>query len=270
MSRLLFVLAASALVLPATPAHAQLFPYNPYADTQFDSPEAAAKAAKNWPPFYKEKIDARHQLYYAMGWCRNRKYTFKPENLVDVTKLPESNFSGKVLVTGPGVIGGQTSTGEQMCVMVHPNVAVTKVTVQGTALPLGIKPGMFVRFAGELDTQGQCVGEIDKLEIFTPEGDFAASEFVPGKATTFAAPVSGLREGRLTVLTKQGKLRRATFRLAEKPEIRVNVADYSLAGDGDEATVKGRIYQNDEPPYMKQLFASEVEIKLAHPLGEKR
>lgn len=253
-------------------AQAQLFPYNPYAETQFDSPEEAKAAAKRWPPFYKSPpIDAKHQFYYMMGWCKPKPwhYKFKPEDLVDVQKLPEGTFNGQVMQVGSGLVAGQDAQGARAFIMIHPHADVTKVRLRGKALVEGLKPGMFVRLEGTPDEQGKLPEPISRLSIVTPAADFEFQPATPAKSQTLVGKITGVRSRQVTFTLPVGKLRRLTAELTEAADIAVEATDCGLASAGDAAVVKGRVYKSEENGLV-QWFASDVDIQLAEPLGKKR
>jgi hypothetical protein len=252
-------------------ADAQLFPYNPYADTQFDTPEEAAAAAKRWPPFFKSPpVDAKHQFYYMMGWCKPKPwhYKFKPEDLVDVQKLPEGTFNGQVTQVGAGLVAGEDAQGARAYIMIHPHAEVTRVHVRGKALAAGLKPGMFVRLQGTPDEQGRLTEPLARLSVITPAADFRFEPATPAKSQTLVGKITGVRANQVTFTLPVGKVRRITAELTESPEIEIDATDCGLASAGDTAVVKGRVYKSEENGLV-QWFASDVDIKLAEPLGKK-
>ena len=74
-------------------------------------------------------------------------------------------------------------------------------------------------------------------------------------------------DGKFSVVTPRGKL---AFELSEKPAIGVDMADYTMAGQGDKVSVKGDKVPNRQG--LMQMQALEVKIELAEPLvgGKKK
>lgn len=272
--RLLHVaLAVGVLVSLAGPALGQLAPSNPYADGMGKS------SITGWRPFYKPpKISLEHQIKYAMGWCRWKGYEYSPSDLVDVDKLPEGSFSGKVVGLQEGLLIGvktiDSSSGQSAAdpeyFAIHADPAITKIAVQGTALPEGLKTGQHVRFVGKVNANGRVLESISKLEMFTPSADWQVREVKPDVESSIGARVGRYQAGQLVLTLKSGKLRTLTVPLAENPEITVNVADFGFVSAGDPVTVKGRLYRPDTQKNVSEVFASDVDVRLSQPVGQAK
>jgi hypothetical protein len=268
MSRLGVLWLICVVVLAGSAAFGQLGSYNPYAPYVEDKPSADGTAP--WPPFYKPKqVDPKHALKYAMGWCRWKpeKYQYDPSDLVDVSRLPEVSHTGRFLAA---VEGGFTALGdnfEPLPVMVHANPAVTRVRVRGEAVPVGLQKGMVVRFTGKIDEQGRGLEPIGEVQVFSPSPQFRFPDLVPHEKRTLVGTVAWCRAGELAIVPQQGDIRRVTVRLASDVKIEVNSSDYTLASEGDEATVKGHLYRPDSKLSSGVVFATQIELRLAQPLG---
>jgi hypothetical protein len=273
--RHLCALTSTFLVCGLLPtlAVAQLAPSNPYADGMKD-----AGKITGWKPFYKPpKISLDHQIKYAMGWCRWKGYEYKPSDLVDVDKLPEGTFSGKVAGYKDGLLIGvktasapETPAAEEEMFAIHADPAITKIAVQGTAVPEGLKTGQHVKFVGKVNSSGRVVDLVSRLEIFTPTADWQVREVVPDIETSIGARIGRYQAGQLVLTLKSGKQRTLNARLSEKPEITVHVSDFGFVAVGDQVTVKGRLYRPDTQPNVTEVFASDVEVRLSQPVGQAK
>src|SRR5689334_17872383 len=65
----------------------------------------------------------------------------------------------------PGLIIIKSSSGDFWNVMVNRD---TEVNVEGTAQADYLRPGVSVRFFGEMDKKGVLKGEVQELQIYTP------------------------------------------------------------------------------------------------------
>ncbi len=144
-------------------------------------------------------------------------------------------------------------------------------------LPPGTKPGLFPPDTKIGDEQGG----------FAAAGtDAAGAGGKPAKRTAATAGKGTARAGgivagtyrivgrlivrpggQFSVVTPRGKL---AFELSEKPAIGVDMADYTMAGQGDKVSVKGVKVPNRQG--LMQMQALEVKIELAEPLvgGKKK
>jgi hypothetical protein len=212
--------------------------------------------------------------------------------------------TGTIAGVGRGQIQIVTVTQQKWLVAVSPQ-AVVHVT--GTAEPDFLRPGMFIRFTAALDKKGKGQEPVGELTIFTPSAEMGIGVWPEGMAVgdvgaeqpaqppnpfggafgvgTPAVPpdtgrymVAGRfvkeRNGKLLVYFGSGT---AEIELAENPAIKVDVADYTVAKQGDSISVtKGQMYPNQpmiiqaNPNAVGQAMALEMEIQLSQPLTGPR
>jgi len=253
---------------------AQLTPYDPYAPSEPEVSGVPGVPAKpRWPPFYKpQEMSAKHVLYYAMGWCRPKpgQYQLKPEDFVNINKLPEGVFSGKVVTVGQGALVCVGPSQQVMYLIVHPSKSLSQVSVSGKAKRCALKVGRYVRFIGEVDSRGLGQEKISALELFTPDDDFKFSEIIPDEKQTITARVANQRKEILELTLKGDTLHKLSLRMVEEPDISVNLTDYSVASEGDAVEASGRLYQPADQKNVSVLFAEKVDVKLAQPLRGKK
>jgi hypothetical protein len=165
------------------------------------------------------------------------------------------------------------------------------IHVNGTAKADFVRPGLFVKFTAEVDKRGKAQDKVEELTIFTPSqqdipgfwpegtgpaapeegdgvGDFrpvippqmsTGRYLTPGKYAV-AGRITADRKGKFTLTTAR---RIFQFELAEEPKIEVDFADYSVAQQGDQISVKkGKMFAGR----MGMAQASELAIKLSEPL----
>jgi len=219
-------------------------------------------------------------------------------------KLEPFAATGTIAGVGRGQIQIVTVTQQKWLVAVSPQALVH---VTGTAEPDFLRPGMFIRFTAALDKKGKGQEPVSELTIFTPSAEMGIGVWPEGMAVgdvgaeqpaqppnpfggafgvgTPAAPpdtgrymVAGRfvkeRNGKLLVHFGRGT---AEIELAENPAIKVDVADYTVAKQGDSISVtKGQMYPNQpmilqaNPNAVGQAMALEMEIQLSQPLTGPR
>ena len=156
-----------------------------------------------------------------------------------------------------------------------------KVQVNGTAELDYLRPGLAVRFSGEIDKKGNLQGEVKDLEIFTPrKGDLglfetgAAEDAKPVRnagagSYQIRGKISKLKDGEITVTA--GK--KVTGKLASDAKVTVNVSEVTYAQPGDGVKVQGQYNDPNRPNAERRIpgraIASEVSITLAKPLVSK-
>ncbi|MBN2474696.1 MAG: hypothetical protein JXB62_08810 [Pirellulales bacterium] len=205
-------------------------------------------------------------------------------------QLPTEPFAadGSVEAVGRGAIRMLTTSNQVWMVWIDPKAVIH---VSGTAEPDFVRPGMFIRFTAEIDKRGDAQNKIDKLTLFTPSkenpvgiwpegaapaagGEGAANEpgsgfgedvVGPRSPTTavysVAGQITGNRRGKLSVNALRAVV---NIELAEKAAVAVDLADYTVAKNGDKISVsKGKMVVGR--PGVAQ--ASELNIELAQPLA---
>ncbi len=158
----------------------------------------------------------------------------------------------------------------------------TKVSVTGEAEPDFLRPGLHIKFSGELDKKGTALAkEIESVEIFTPagKGGIGAFESADAEAKPIAKPadgttyefrtkVGGYKPGELTVVIGGKKI---VAKTSENFSVTVNTGDLSLVSEGDAVTITGW-YNKQEKPNAQNMqpgygHAQSVSVKLGKRLA---
>ncbi|HUY32942.1 MAG TPA: hypothetical protein VMV69_09185 [Pirellulales bacterium] len=207
-----------------------------------------------------------------------------------VPLFAQDDYQEEGTVTGVGPTGLLVTDAKNNRVLVSPNPRAAKITVAGTAEPGFLKAGMYVRFEAKLDKQGNVKDEVTKLDIVDLSENVQLRldpDIGPGdelKELEKKGPVNYLVIGKLKTF-KKGELLVATpendvkAKLADKPEITVDVADLSLVSEGDKIEIKGKLGRrfgvgaaaaavNAVTPGF--VLADEIKVTLAKPLEGKK
>ncbi|HUY91363.1 MAG TPA: hypothetical protein VMV10_21675 [Pirellulales bacterium] len=164
----------------------------------------------------------------------------------------------------------------------------TKFTVTGTAEPGFLAPGLLVRFTAVITGKGQVEEKIKELAVVerTPDTNEigAQPDLQPGQTLKEAekeGPVSWLVVGQIRsfknnqLMVVANKAIRAE--VAEDCKITVDVNTYTIAREGDEIKVTGKLLREfqkvAEGAVPGQVLAEKVEITLVKPLtapGKKK
>lgn len=239
--------------------------YNPYAKLA-DEPPISADGKLNWPSFFKSKaLEDRFQAYFAMGSCVGTKQEINKmlsDNKVDVNQLPELSVRGLATGCNTGAASIADARGVNTLLMTHP-AGVTKVLVAGEMPVSQLRPGMAVRFLGQVDAHGAGADPIDALEVFTPDPQFRASAVEAGRVQTIAAKVTRVQGKRLQVQVDAGKIRRLSFGISPQTKVTVDGKSLDLVTAGDDVTATGRAYSGPGAGGMGVVFASEIKVTKA-------
>ena len=200
-------------------------------------------------------------------------------------QIPKDQISSAGTIKGVrnGVFHVANVGGDQWLLAVAEDAE--EVVLRGTATADWLRPGMAVQFQGNFfkNKSGQPQGEarqpVGELKVFTPRedskmgikeqskrGSFLSSGSASDSALETAPfSVSGVltkyRGNRITVVVGKTQIR---AKLADDVEIQVDLTDPRLASAGDEIEFEGWHYVGQE----NQVYATNVWITLAHPLGE--
>ncbi len=184
----------------------------------------------------------------------------------DREKLPAN---GKLLGAGRGIIQVQTEDGGQWLIMVR---GAQALSVGGKAEAGWLRPGMLVKFSSQFDKKGKAVAPIKELSVVTmregmrfgmvPENLRSSVGGGGGGAGLFSDPdekkvikkptrpkpikpedltytvvgkIAKIRKGEVSIAA--GRLLK--FEFAESPRIDVDVADISVAKQGDSVSMEG-------------------------------
>jgi len=200
-------------------------------------------------------------------------------------------IEGTIRAVAPGQIQVLTHTNQNWLVAVPPKC---EVHVRGTGTPALLAVGKFVQFRAGVDRQGTAHGAVGELTVFVPakpdaigiwpenpkegppregaaqpfglgakpngekpNGAEAAVETVPCRV---AGRITALAGGKMTVHVGRGLVR---AELAQEPVVEVDLADYSLARQGDKITVRGQM----PPGRLGLAQAGSLTIELSQPVG---
>jgi len=266
-------------LLAAAPAHGQLTPYNPYADSQEAPAPLAADGTIQWGVFYKSAaIQSAYQRLWNLGACRgtNRAIT-EPvnRNKVIIDRLPESDFEGTVVATTGTLAGGLVAfteqaageAGEPLVVQLHP-AGVTRLRVTGRLPAAVLKPGLVVRLVAEVDERGRSADPLTAFDIVTPPADFKPDPVRPGVRGAIVAEVKRVHKDVVTLAVPVGTVRRLTVQVSPEAVATIDAARLDLVSAGDTISITGRLWGGDGAMGAGTIFASDVTITKLPPPGE--
>lgn len=226
-------------------------------------PLAAPKST--WPPFYKpDPTDAKYSKLMAEGWCKptgRRAREYYASKLLDINALPPASFEGAIKDVQLGRITAvDPKTSATMTVVVHDDLSVSRVVVEGKATPELLVNGCFLRFVGTVDDEGKVEEVINQLEL-TTSGARRPEPVVPHRKQNIYGTVLR-REGSKFILstTNSGKISRVYVEVAPQAEVSLLLTDYRYAGAGGTVKVKGKIYRGTAADPLSLLFAEDLTI----------
>lgn len=255
----------------ATPADAQLTPYNPYADSQEVLPPVAADGTLNWGTFYKSaSLQKTYERLWNLGACRgtNKAITVPVENnklLID--RLPESDFKGVVQATSGSITGGVVAfsreggigSDQPLFAQLHP-AGVSAVSVSGRAPVSVLQPGMTVRVRAKVDDRGRGHDEIRMLDIVTAPPGFTPDDVRPNRIETIIGRVVRNSNDMLLLQVDAGRIRRITLPLADDAIAMIDASEVRLIAAGDTIEVTGRLWSGAGSAGSGTVFASRVTV----------
>lgn len=267
------ILAVVMVFGVATPpdAAAQVEPYNPYAVTEPAPVPVSPEGKIQWGIFYKSAaVQRKYEHLWNLGACRG---TFKGitaqvgENKLRVDELPESHFTGTVRATAGGLAGGMIafarspdSADPPLVVQLHP-AGVTRLSVTGTASPAILQPGMTVRVATRVDSDGKAVVPVTALDIISPVPRSELVDVVPGVKTTVVGIVTHVHRNMVGLRVDTGRVRRLTLPLVADATVAIDAAATELLAGGDAIDVTGRLWSGPGSLGAGTVFASEVVVR---------
>ncbi|MCE9605575.1 MAG: hypothetical protein K8U03_11840 [Planctomycetia bacterium] len=235
-----------------------------FAQADANNPYKQLESTKGvWPPFYKpDPQDETYTKLMAEGWCKpngKRAQNYYLSKMVDVNKLPEFAFEGKITGMHKGSMSATDSrSGESMLVMIHEDPSISQVIVHGKGTKEMLTTGKFVRFVGRVDATGACAEKIESIELTTP-GVSLITPVEPNKTQNLFGKIVRRDGERMVVLAPTGKVHRLTFELAPEAAVETRVSDYRSAGVGDTIKVKCRIFRSTTP-VQAFCFADELDV----------
>jgi hypothetical protein len=193
---------------------------------------------------------------------------------------------GKLKGAGPGLLQVESEQGERWLVSLAGRIQ--DVSFQGIGTPALLRPGMLVQFSAAIDKRGEAQEEVAELKLISQRmgiqlgaqpsapaagGLFASEEEnapkkKKGRAEATSYHVTGtvrsIKDDKLYVVA--GAL--IKVELADNCQVIVDVADISLAREGDSVEIEGWRYPNQP----NQLYPQRLVIVAEKPLGveEKR
>jgi hypothetical protein len=208
------------------------------------------------------------------------------QNQFGIKKEPPPPYDGKgnIVEVGPQGIQIKDSDGKSLIVGFDQK---TKIAVTGTAEPGFLSPGLLVRFTATMTNKGQVQDKITELAVVEQSETNkvgAQPDLEPGKTLKEAekegpvtwivvAPIRSFKNNQLMVAA--GKAIRAE--VADDCKITVDVTNYTIAQEGDEIAVVGKLLQDAQTmgdlSIPGQVLAEKVDITLVKPLtapGKKK
>jgi hypothetical protein len=197
----------------------------------------------------------------------------QPDIRTQMALWTQQSLTGTVVAVAQGELLAKGADGTNYHIVLVDTVS--EVQVSGTAKVDYLKSGMFLRFSvPDMDKRGNAKGDLSDLALFEP------SEATPPQLLAEGEDGPYFVAGRITKVDKRGKTTlmagdsKVTVMLPLDSEITVLVGDYSLAKEGDEISVVGRLVPNpmagdggEGGEGEETLVAAEtVAIKLAAPL----
>ncbi|TWT34956.1 hypothetical protein [Blastopirellula retiformator] len=242
---------------------AQLGRYDPYAKPVDDLPPVSSDGTLHWPTYFRSAaLEARYQNLWRMGACggTNKSITVPVEkNKLSIDALPETSVAGRVLQVKPDSLMVLQADGKPAMIITHP-AGVSHIEVTGDVPARLLKPGMLVRFLGEIDPQGHGVAPVDAVDVLSNAGDFAPPAAEPGHRVNVIGVVKSLHGKTLVVQTATGELRKLTFLLADEATAHLQTTELKYCGVGDQVAAKGRLYSVAGGKPERCVFASDVEV----------
>lgn len=275
----------AALAVGACPvaAVAQNTPYNPYADSQDTLPPVAADGTLHWGTFYKSAaIQKSYERLWNLGACRgtNKAITVPVErNRLVIDNLPEASFTGTVREASGTLAGGMIAFSEGSAAATSPVVVaqlhpagVTRLAIGGRTSAAALKPGVTIRFRGEVDDRGRVAEPLTMLDIVSPPPHFTPDPLRPRVSETVVGTIQHVRQGAITLRVDAGKIRRVTVRLSADARVMiVDAAQLDLIAPGDRLEVTGRRWSGEGAIGAGTVFASHVVVHkaIAGPVAEQ-
>jgi hypothetical protein len=188
------------------------------------------------------------------------------------------DVSGTIEGIAPGRIQVLADSNQMVMIALSPK---TKIQVTGEAGAEFLRPGMYVQLKAEVDKRGVVADKIDGLTIITPSPQklpgifhqpgaeattpdgFPAGKAGAGGTSTVRGKIASLKKNKMQIQVDRGTV---ICELGDNPKITLDLADYSMARQGDKITVQGLRMAGASGP----LQAMQVKIELAGPLGEKK
>lgn len=195
-------------------------------------------------------------------------------------QLRAVEMKGTIEASSPGVISVKCD-GQEIYLKIDPRN--TKVECSGTAEASYLQPGLLVRFRAELDKKGVAQDDVSELSIVSPsekndpgitsddisdDKEKRKSKKDGGGGSLVVGTIKQFKDGTL-VVQAGGRAVRAT--LADKPDISVELDDYTMAEAGDKIQFKGRMPDQQLQQGPAQALADEITITFTEPFaGDKK
>ena len=186
----------------------------------------------------------------------------------ELAKYPPRDISATVVSVEPGKLLMKNSSGEQYAVEVYDKFSNIEVT--GKAKFEFLRAGVFVRFTvAELDKKGNASGDISGLTVCSADDLPSSVESDDLEGTKGPWLVTG----QIKQIAKTGKASVAagtmTVKLQFPVDIDIEIAcrEYSLAQEGDTATVNGHEVLAPDAKTPGRFVAVKLDIQLVEPIG---
>ena len=262
-----FLLALSVIAamsqLHVTVSFGQQITTNPYAKLE--------RTSATWPPFYKpDPTDAQYSKLMAGGWCQvtgKRARLYYESKRLDVNTLPTSTLRGKITEIRPDgiTVVDEKSPAQSIHLVVHEDLQISSVRVQGKASREAIQVGEFVHFVGAVNETGLVREVVNQIDLISPQ---RSEPIVSNHVQNISGKIVHVHGRQLTILSAAEKVRRLTLELGTEASIAVNLNSIRHASVGDSVAVEGRIYRGLVGE-QTIFFAEELNVTLANPLRPK-
>lgn len=252
-------LALLSCLTLSSPVWAQLDKYNPYAPVK-EEPPVREDGTLNWPAFFKSaSMEARFQGYFQTGSCVGTKQSIVDKlqaNKVDINKLPQVSISGTAVRVLPGMVSLIDDKGKTVMVVAHPQ-GVSHISVTGEISPAVIRPGVALRFVGQVDAHGRGTAATESLEIVTLSTSIRPLVVEPDRVQTIVGQVTKRHGNLLQLKVDAGQLKSLAIMIAPHAKAVVNGSSFEVLSIGDEVTAKGHVYAGQGSAADRTLFADD-------------
>jgi hypothetical protein len=208
---------------------------------------------------------------------QNSPYDIRQKQAYMQPTVERFQAAGTIEAIAPGRIMMVTDAHENWLIWLN---AQTKVTTVGEAKADFLYAGLIVQFQADLDKHRNVTGAIKQLTVITPAADkvpgiypLEENQAGPGSKTPtgpceIIGRITSLKGNKLQVNVGRGTV---LADLSEDANIRLNLADYSMARKGDKITVVGMKKRNlpgqAQTAQVNQGQAVQVKIQLAETLA---
>lgn len=197
---------------------------------------------------------------------------------------------GTIKGVRPGLLAVVSDEGDQILVKVE--ARPQDISFVAKAKPEWLQPGMLVRFKNTFDRKGKPLGAVQQLEVISvrndtklgliPESKFSGAakglfsnaepetkKQAPAKTAAFtvAGKLRTIKGGKMVVMAGRTAVQ---SNLADDAKISVDLADYSLASQGDKVQINGWRYASQKNRVVARQLSISSERKLGDEVESKK